>query len=133
MAPIAVGTENDGSLVMPSIRANLYTIRPSHGLVNMSNIIPCCTRYDTAGPLGKTVKDVANLLDLLVDRDGTEVPLDGYASAMTTTWNDIKVGTLDPQKWRWPDSFVKPVPEATKEIVCFLPSVMLESLTSWRL
>ena len=133
MAPVAVGTETDGSLVTPSIRANLYTIKPSHGLLNISNIIPTSARYDTAGPMGKTVKDIANLLDVLVDHDKTEVPGDGYASAMTTTWDDIKVGTLDPEKWRMGDSFVKPVPEATKQIVCSLVSVILAQLIFWRL
>lgn len=84
----------------------------------MSNIIPTSVRYDTAGPMRKRVKDVANLLDVLIDHDKTQVPQGGYASAMTTTWNDIKVGTLDPQKWQMSDGFVKPVPEATKQIVC---------------
>ncbi|KAL8746982.1 MAG: hypothetical protein Q9190_001061 [Brigantiaea leucoxantha] len=117
LAPIAVGTETDGSLVTPSTRASLYTVKPTHGLINTSCIIPTSERYDTAGPMGKTVRDVANLLDVLVDYNKTEVPQDGYASAMTTTWNDIKVGTLDPEKWRMSDAFVKPVPEATKQIV----------------
>ena len=79
--------------------------------------------------MGKTVRDVANLLDVLVDHNKTEVPQDGYASAMTTTWNDIKVGTLDPEKWRMSDAFVKPVPEATKQIVCPLVSATFAQLT----
>lgn len=86
-------------------------VKPSHGLVNISNIIPTSARYDTAGPMGKTVKDIANLLDFLIDHDKIEVPRDGYASAMTTTWNDIKVGTLDPEKWRVGDSFVSLSPK----------------------
>ncbi|KAL8808982.1 MAG: hypothetical protein Q9200_003825, partial [Gallowayella weberi] len=74
-------------------------------------------RYDTAGPMGKTVKDVADLLDVLVDPSETEIPHGNYASAMTTSWDDIKVGTLDPEQWRMGDDFVKPVPEATKMIL----------------
>lgn len=117
LAPIAVGTETDGSLVTPSTRASLYTVKPSHGLVDTTNIIPTSARYDTAGPMGKTVKDIADLLEVLVDHNKTEVPQGGYASTMTTTWDDIKVGTLDPKKWRMSDAFVKPVPEATRQIV----------------
>ncbi|MCJ1349375.1 hypothetical protein MMC31_007615 [Peltigera leucophlebia] len=117
LAPIAVGTETDGSLVSPSTRASLYTVKPTHGLVDTTNIIPTSARYDTAGPMGKTVKDVADLLNVLVDHSKTEVPQGDYASAITTTWDDIKVGTLDPEKWRMNDTFVKPVPEATKQIL----------------
>ncbi|KAL8902973.1 MAG: hypothetical protein Q9207_004246 [Kuettlingeria erythrocarpa] len=117
LAPIAVGTETDGSLVTPSTRASLYTVKPTHGLVDTTNIIPTCTHYDTAGPMGKTVKDVADLLNVLVDHSKTEVPQGDYASAMTTSWDDIKVGTLNPEDWRMGDGFVKPVPEATKSIL----------------
>lgn len=117
MAPIAVGTETDGSLVNPSTRASLYTIKPTYGLVDTTNIIPTSSRYDTADPMGKSVKDVADLLSVLVDHSKTEVSQGGYASAMTTTWNDIRVGTLDPEQWKMSDDFVKPAPQATKQIV----------------
>ncbi|KAL8937649.1 MAG: hypothetical protein Q9216_004321, partial [Gyalolechia sp. 2 TL-2023] len=117
LAPIAVGTETDGSLVTPSTRASLYTVKPTHGLVDITNIIPTSARYDTAGPMGKTVKDVAELLNVLVNHSKTDVPQGDYASAMTTSWDDIKVGTLDPEKWRMSDEFVKPVPQATKDIL----------------
>lgn len=117
LAPVALGTETIGSLVTPAVRASLYTIKPTHGLVNPANIVPITARYDTAGPLGKTAKDIAMLLDVLVDHSTTNVPDRGYTSAMVADWTDIKVGTLDPEHWRLPDSFVKPVPEATKQIL----------------
>ncbi|KAL8646443.1 MAG: hypothetical protein Q9226_006854 [Calogaya cf. arnoldii] len=62
-------------------------------------------RYDTAGPMGKTVEDVADLLNVLVDHSTTEVPEGDYASAMTRSWDDVKVGTLDPEKWKMDDAF----------------------------
>lgn len=95
----------------------MYTIKPTHGLVSTENVIPTSARYDTAGPMGKTVKDVADLLNVLVNHSKTNVPQNDYASAMTSDWSDIKVGTLDPEKWRMSDSFVKPVPEATAQMV----------------
>ena len=118
MAPIALGTETIGSLVTPAVRASLFTIKPTHGLVNSTNIVPITARYDTAGPICKTTKDVADLMDVLVDHDKTRVPEGSYVSAMVSDWTDIRVGTLDPEIWRLSDAFVKPVPEATKQIVC---------------
>ena len=112
-----MGTETDGSLVTPSIRASLYTIKPTHGLVSAVNVIPTSARYDTAGPVGKTVKDVADLLTILVDHSKTDVPLGGYASTMTFDWVDFKVGALDPEKWRISESFVNPVASATAQMV----------------
>ena len=101
----------------PSTRASLYTLKPTHGLISAVNIIPTSARYDTAGPIGKTVKDVADLLTILVDHSVTAVPPGGYASAMTLDWSDIKVGTLKPEEWRFSDSFVKPVASATEQMV----------------
>ena len=118
LAPIALGTDTIGSLITPAGRASLFTIKPTHGLIDPTNIVPITKRFDTAGPIGKITKDVADLMDVLVDQNKTHVPEGSYASAMVSDWTDIRVGTLNPETWRLSDDFVKPVPEATKQIVC---------------
>ncbi len=61
----AVGTETDGSIVGPS-NANLVVgLKPTLGLVSQSGIIPISHNQDTAGPMGRTVTDVAVLLGVL--------------------------------------------------------------------
>ncbi|MEO8751195.1 MAG: amidase family protein [Casimicrobiaceae bacterium] len=61
----AVGTETDGSIVAPS-NANLVVgLKPTLGLVSQAGIIPISHRQDTAGPMGRTVTDVAVLLGVL--------------------------------------------------------------------
>ncbi len=61
----AVGTETDGSIIGPS-NANLAVgLKPTLGLVSQSGIIPISHRQDTAGPMGRTVTDVAVLLGVL--------------------------------------------------------------------
>ena len=101
----------------PATRAALYTIKPTLGLVPGSRIIPISKRYDTAGPMAKSVKDVANLLTVLVDPKNTDVPLGGYAAIPCGDWGDIRVGTLDPEKWTLGSEIIKPVAEATEQIV----------------
>ena len=81
-APIALGTETIGSLITLAVRTVLCTIKPTHGTTNSTKIVPITARYDTAGPIGKTSKDVANLLDILVDHEKANVPDGGYASVM---------------------------------------------------
>ena len=115
---MALGTETDGSLVAPSTRASLYTIKPSLGLVEGTNVIPTSHRYDIAGPIGNTPKDVANLLNVLVDHSKIEAPNNDYSSSMIGGWGDISVGTLDPESWKFPESLCKVVPEADKQMVC---------------
>lgn len=65
--------------------------------------------------MGKTVKNGANLLNVLVDHTKTEVPRGDYKLSMTTSWDDIRVGTFDPEKWKMDDGFGRPVSQATRK------------------
>ncbi len=51
----------------PLTRAALFSIRPTLGLVSHEGTIPVSKLFDTAGPMAKSVEDLANLLDILVD------------------------------------------------------------------
>lgn len=117
MTPIAIGTETFGSIVQPATRAALYSIKPTLGIVPGRGIVPVSNEYDTAGPFGKSAKDVADLLTVLVDPSKTNVPPGGYAAALGATWKDIKVGTLDSNIWTPNPEFVKYVEEVADEIV----------------
>ncbi|KAF1818772.1 amidase family protein [Dissoconium aciculare CBS 342.82] len=97
--PIAIGTETMGSLVMPSQRAALYTIKPTLKIVSQAGIIPISDEADMAGPMAKFVADLANLMDVLVEPSKTDIPPNGYISAVTGSWDGIKVGVVDPEKW----------------------------------
>ena len=65
----------------------------------------------------KNVLDLANLLDILVDLSKTQVPSGGFASVMTDTWADLKVGVLDPSKWNYPAFVMKHNEGATEQMV----------------
>jgi amidase len=69
----AVGTETDGSIVGPS-NANLVVgLKPTLGLISQDGIIPISHEQDTAGPMGRTVTDVAVLLGVLQSPFGAVV------------------------------------------------------------
>lgn len=100
-APISIGSETSGSLIMPANRAALYTMKPTIGLVSQQGMVPASTYCDSAGPMTKNVIDLANTLDALIDpRLANHVPPGGYASVMTTSWEGIRIGLLEPQKWK---------------------------------
>ena len=63
----------------------------------------------------KSPYDLALLLDVLVDRqpDGQA----SYEDGINGSWHDISIGTLDPEKWKFPPEVLKPVEEATTQIV----------------
>jgi amidase len=64
-----VGTETDGSVVCPSSANGLAGLKPTVGLVSRSGIVPISHSQDTAGPMARTVRDVAILLGVMAGAD----------------------------------------------------------------
>jgi amidase len=61
----AVGTETDGSITGPSAVENIVGLKPTLGLVSQDGIVPIAHQQDTAGPMARSVTDLAILLGLL--------------------------------------------------------------------
>jgi amidase len=69
LASVAVGTETDGSIICPSSKNGIVGIKPSLGLVSRRGIIPIAHSQDTAGPMGRTVRDAAMLYAAMIGED----------------------------------------------------------------
>ncbi|MBU8877108.1 amidase [Reyranella sp. MMS21-HV4-11] len=65
----AIGTETSGSLLSPATQNGVVTVKPTVGLISRSGIIPISHSQDTAGPMTRTVRDSAILLNVLAARD----------------------------------------------------------------
>jgi amidase len=60
-----VGTETSGSLLTPANNTMLVAIKTTVGRVSRHGIVPLTADQDTAGPMGRTVADVALLMGVL--------------------------------------------------------------------
>jgi amidase len=79
LAAIGIGTETDGSIICPSSVAGLAGLKPTVGLVSRSGIIPISISQDTAGPMARTVSDVALLMNGMAAVDPAD-PAGGAAT-----------------------------------------------------
>lgn len=70
-APIALGTDSCGSVVGPAAHAGLVGFRPSHDAVRRDGVLPLSPTQDVVGPIGRTVRDIAEFADLLTGRRHT--------------------------------------------------------------
>lgn len=61
----------------------------------------------------KSSYDLAALLDVITGRD----PSISYTKDLTRSWSDISVAVLDPQIWKFPETYVKPAKEADAQMV----------------
>jgi amidase len=69
LAPAAVGTETDGSVVCPASACGIVGIKPTNGLVSRRGIVPISPVQDTAGPMATCVADAAALLSVMAAAD----------------------------------------------------------------
>ncbi|UKZ68357.1 uncharacterized protein TrAtP1_009396 [Trichoderma atroviride] len=114
-SPLAIGTDTGGSLITPSTRAALYTLRPTMDLVPQDGLIPLSHSFDTVGPMAKSPADLANLLDVLTNPKGSEERK--YHSQITAgDFRDFKIGVLSPETWFFDADLQRPVQEATAQI-----------------
>lgn len=72
LAAIGVGTETDGSIICPASVNGLAGLKPTVGLVSRTGIIPISVSQDTAGPMARTVSDVALLLNGMAAVDAAD-------------------------------------------------------------
>lgn len=68
LAPLAVGTETDGSIICPAAFCGVVGLKPTLGLVPTTGVIPISASQDVVGPMAGTVRDAALLLAAMTGR-----------------------------------------------------------------
>jgi len=116
-APISIGADYNGSLTNPAIRAALYTMRVTPGLVPEDGGFPFAKDRDSLGPMAKSVEDMKNLLNVMIESAHPQAPKNGYQLDPGVSWKDISIATLDPQHWRIPEEMQKQYPGTFQQIV----------------
>ena len=107
-APLALGTETQGSISCPASHAALYAMKPSTGLLSRSGILPSSTTFDAPGILAKSTWDISNALELASGPDDTDSSTlmaslhfrGSFAQQSSSNWSDWRIGLADPD-WFW--------------------------------
>jgi len=68
-AAAGMGSDTCGSIRIPAANQNLIGLRPTRGLSSRSGVMPLSDLQDVAGPLARTVTDLAIMLDATVGPD----------------------------------------------------------------
>jgi amidase len=105
LAPLAVGTETDGSVTCPASVAGIVGLKPTVGLISGVGIVPISHTQDTAGPMASTVQDAAMLLNAMVE--GKEKKADYSAGLARDALKGVRLGVA-----RFIDGFTPQTNEA---------------------
>ncbi|MFL5253141.1 MAG: amidase [Rhodopila sp.] len=98
--PMALGGDQGGSIRMPSGWCGIYGMKPTHGLVPYTGIMPIETTIDHTGPMTATVEDNALLLEVLAGPDGLDPrqyggPAKPYRDAIGRGATGLRIGVVD--------------------------------------
>jgi amidase len=69
LAPVAIGTETNGSIVCPAAANGNVGIKPTVGLISRTHIVPISHTQDTAGPMAMNVDDATIVLAAMMGAD----------------------------------------------------------------
>ncbi|HRF82847.1 MAG TPA: amidase family protein, partial [Pseudoxanthomonas sp.] len=103
LAVAGIGTETDGSILCPAAVNGLVGLKPTVGLVSRSGIVPISPSQDTAGPMARSVADVALLLAAIAGRDPADpvtadnrvlATFDYAARLRTANLRGVRIGLL---------------------------------------
>ena len=109
--PMALGGDQGGSIRMPASFCGIYGMKPTHGLVPYTGIMPIELTIDHTGPMTGTVEDNALLLEVLAGPDGLDPRQYGAASkpyrdAMGRGANGLRIAVVT-EGFGWPQSMEK--------------------------
>ncbi len=71
-AVVGLGTDTGGSVRGPSAANGVVGLKPTHGLLSRDGIIPLALTFDTAGPMARSVYDVAAVLGAMTGVDSAD-------------------------------------------------------------
>lgn len=99
MVPFALGTDTGGSIRQPAAFTGAIGYKPTYGLVSRSGVVAMASSTDTIGAFGRTVQDVALVMDVMagvdpLDSTTIEREADGYERLPKLPFKNLKIGVI---------------------------------------
>lgn len=117
MGYAAIGTDTGGSIRCPALVCGIVGHKPTYGLVSRAGIMPLSWSLDHAGPMTRTVRDAALVLDAIAGHDPADPTsarrrLPSVAAEIDQPLRRCTIGVLDLAE----DDDVQPAVKAAVEM-----------------
>jgi aspartyl-tRNA(Asn)/glutamyl-tRNA(Gln) amidotransferase subunit A len=103
LAPVALGSDTGGSVRIPACFCGLVGLKTSRGAIGRGGVFPLSPSLDTVGPLARSVRDAALLVDAMEGIDlrdeetGRGRPLN-LLEGLELGIRDLRIGRLAPEE-----------------------------------
>ncbi|MCJ7842281.1 amidase family protein [Lederbergia sp. NSJ-179] len=97
LTTIATGTDTFGSIRLPAAMCGIYGLKPTYGLVSKYGVFPTALSLDHAGPMARSVSDLASTLQYMAGYDANDptslhVPIPCYTEDLNKEMKGVKIG-----------------------------------------
>jgi aspartyl-tRNA(Asn)/glutamyl-tRNA(Gln) amidotransferase subunit A len=97
--PAALGTDTGGSIRNPATMCGIVGLKPTYGRVSRRGVAPLAFSMDHVGPMTRTVRDNATMLNVLAGHDpddpgSADRPVTDYTAAVGKDIKGLKVGVI---------------------------------------
>ncbi len=97
LAPGATGTDTGGSIRQPAAFCGITGLKPTYGRISRYGMVAFASSLDQAGPMAKTAKDCAMLLQHMAgidpkDSTSTDLKVPDYLEKINNDLSGIKIG-----------------------------------------
>jgi aspartyl-tRNA(Asn)/glutamyl-tRNA(Gln) amidotransferase subunit A len=97
LAAGSLGTDTGGSVRIPAALSGVVGLKPTYGRVSRAGVYPLCWSLDHVGPIARTVRDAALLLEAIAGRDprdptSSRRPVPLYSKALTGNIGGVRIG-----------------------------------------
>ncbi|MGI9381613.1 MAG: amidase [Methyloligellaceae bacterium] len=97
LVPAALGSDTGGSIRLPAAACGLVGLKPTFGRVGRSGVFPLSHSLDTVGPLTRTVRDTALVLQAIAGHDPDDAgsvdhPVPDYMAEIEDGVQGLRIG-----------------------------------------
>ena len=94
LCELGIGSDTGCSIRLPSAACEIVGLKPRLGVVPTTGVFPLCPSFDSVGPMGRSVEDVAVFWSVLAARQLPEPRLDGLTVGLLRTAPNLGDGRV---------------------------------------